>query len=44
MKTNDKVLNEPASTKLYFIQILGKDMLNCQKQGLKMFNLRVFFG
>ena len=44
MKTNDKVLNEPASTKLYFIQILGQDMLNFQKQGLQMFNLRVFFG
>ena len=43
MKTNDKVLNEPASTKLYFIQILGQDMLNCNIQGLKMFIVCVFF-
>ena len=43
MKTNDKVLNEPASTKLYLIQILGQDMLNCNIQGLKMLNLHVFF-
>ena len=44
MKTNDKVLNEPASTKLYFIPILGQDMLNCNIQGLKMFNVCIFFG
>ena len=42
MKTNDKVLNEPASTKLYFIQILGQDMLNCNIQGLLKCSMYAF--